>query len=114
LIDLYTLVEVVEINLYSRHKDNRTTQRYSVYGSKTKTVTNVTNFDLDNTEIWTFVGSVHSGHYQGDGGFDGVIGSSIAVPSEIGQLRYLLLVIEDAPSSNGDSTFVAEIDVIIE
>lgn len=112
LIDLNTLVEVTEVNLYSRHKDNRTTQEYSVYGSKAETVT---DFDPGNTEIWTFVGSAHSGHRQGDGGFNGVIGSSItAVPgTEIGQLRYLLLVIEDAPSYSGDGTFIAEIDVII-
>ncbi|MBU4350394.1 hypothetical protein KJ599_08750, partial [bacterium] len=100
------------VNLYSRHKDNRTTQEYSVYGSKAETVT---DFDPGNTEIWTFVGSAHSGHGQGDGGFNGVIGSSITeVPgTEIGQLRYLLLVIEDAPSYSGDGTFIAEIDVII-
>lgn len=112
LIDLNTLVEVAEVNLYSRHKNNRTTQEYSVYGSKAETVT---DFDPGNTEIWIFVGSAHSGHGQGDGGFNGVIGSSITVVpgTEIGQLRYLLLVIEDAPSYNGDGTFIAEIDVII-
>ncbi len=110
MADLKSSIEITEINLFSRHRNNRTPQEYSVYGSKEEVVT---DFDPGNTAIWTHIGSVHSGHQQGDGGFDGVIGSSIkADPSAIlGQYRYLLFVIEDTPSFDMDGTFIAEIDV---
>ncbi len=104
--DLQSLVDIWQINTYSRHKSNRTPQLYTLYGTSAATPP-TTNGDPTG---WTQIASVNTSSQTGTS-LDGIAGVSIHSDpsSSLGQYQHLLFLLQPPA---GPGTFYGEIDIV--
>ncbi len=115
LVDLGRLVEVKQINTYSRHPDTRGPQVYKLYASdgaaKDFSSKPAKNDNLEQSG-WKLIASIDT--RSGSGASGGQYGVSISDSDGIiGKYRFLIFDISRTESEDGfGNTFYSEIDVI--
>lgn len=109
LFNLNGLVSVTAVNSYSRHRDGRTPQFYTLYGtSQIAPPATTGNLPANGWQNLTTV------NMRADfATFNGVAGAHIKNDSgSLGDFRYLLFDIHGVGSDGGFGTFYGEIDVV--
>lgn len=102
-VDLGGAKQLVKVNTYSWHRDDRAPQYFSLWGSGEKIMPDP-GIDRDHRERWTLLGVVDT-RKLGDGGVHG--SSIVGKGATLGRYRHLLWAVEDM----GLGTFFTEVDV---
>lgn len=115
-IDLQSVVDIDQINVYTRHTNDRTDAAYFIYGSDAAVAPGVPATGAGPFTGWTLIESVDtvSGNSPDNTGtnFNGIAGiSTFNDAGSLGQFRYLLFY-DDSSRTNTD-TFFGEVDIVL-
>jgi len=95
-IDLGRVIQIREINVFSRHLSTRLRQEYNVFGSAAATEPSVDGYPSSLPE-WTLLDRVDSG--DGTNNADGVVVTQVEDP--VGSYRFLLFDIQNPAHDKG-------------